>query len=99
MKSRTLPSLLILGANVSAVALVAATTLLSAPAFASGYGPATSYDPAVGAPASQRGVSALTVKAEERFANAERPAAEARSAAGRESLIGMNSVSSNTARP
>lgn len=70
MNAKTLPSLLIVGANLAAGALVAATAILSAPAFASGFGPATSYNPAVGAPASQRGVSTLTVKAEERFASA-----------------------------
>jgi len=44
--------------------LVAASATLAAPAFASGYGPAPSYNPVVGAPASQRGPSALTLAAE-----------------------------------
>ena len=43
--------------------LVAASTILAAPAFASGYGPAPAYNPIEGAPASQRGPSALTVTA------------------------------------
>ncbi|MFP6560616.1 hypothetical protein WJ542_20280 [Paraburkholderia sp. B3] len=43
MKSRALPPLLILGANLFAVALVAATAALSAPAVASSNGPAASY--------------------------------------------------------
>ncbi|WP_322014666.1 hypothetical protein [Paraburkholderia sp. J12] len=81
MKSRTLPSLLVLGANLSAVALVVATAALSAPAFASGYGPASSYNPVVGAPASQRGVSTLTVQAEERAADTARASSETRLAA------------------
>jgi hypothetical protein len=98
MKSRTLPSLLILGANLSAVALVAATAVLSAPAFASGYGPATSYNPAVGAPASQRGVSALTVQAEERLAYATRDAREVRTPAGNNGLVAMNATPANPAR-
>ncbi|WP_042336980.1 hypothetical protein [Paraburkholderia ferrariae] len=81
MQSRTLLSLLVPGTDLSAVALVVATAVLSAPAFASGYGPASSYNPAVGAPASQRGVSALTVQAEERAADTARTANETRLAA------------------
>ena len=98
MKSRTLPSLLFLGANLSAVALAAATAVLSAPAFASGYGPATSYDPSLGAPASQRGVSALTVKAEERLAHAARDPHEGRSPAGNDGLVVMNAAPADHAR-
>lgn len=45
--------------------LVAAASVLAAPAFASGYGPAPYYSASEGAPASQRGVSALTVAAEQ----------------------------------
>jgi hypothetical protein len=46
-----------------AAALVAA---IAAPVFASsGYGPAPHYSPIAGAPASQRGQSALTVRAEQ----------------------------------
>jgi hypothetical protein len=44
--------------------LLATTVGMAAPAFASGYGPAPHYNPVVGAPASQRGQSALTVAAE-----------------------------------
>ncbi|WP_156954328.1 hypothetical protein [Paraburkholderia acidipaludis] len=43
MKSRALPALLILGANLFAVALVATTAALGAPAVASSNGPAASY--------------------------------------------------------
>jgi len=46
-------------------AVVAAGAAFVSPVFASsGYGPAPHYDPLVGAPASQRGQSALTVQAE-----------------------------------
>ncbi|WP_233863448.1 hypothetical protein [Paraburkholderia adhaesiva] len=47
-----------------AALLIAASASVAAPAFASGYGPAPFYRPNVGAPASQRGVSAQTVAAE-----------------------------------
>lgn len=47
-----------------AAVLVAVSAAVAAPAFASGYGPAPFYRPAVGAPASQRGVSAQTFAAE-----------------------------------
>lgn len=47
-----------------AAVLVALSASAAAPAFASGYGPAPFYRPAVGAPASQRGVSAQTLAAE-----------------------------------
>ena len=47
-----------------AALLVAVSAAVAAPAFASGYGPAPFYRPSVGAPASQRGVSAQTVAAE-----------------------------------
>jgi hypothetical protein len=47
-------------------AVLSAGAAIAAPAFASsGYGPAPHYDPLVGAPASQRGQSALTVHAEQ----------------------------------
>lgn len=50
---------------VFAAALVASAAAVS-PAFASsGYGPAPRYSPLVGAPSSQRGQSALTVRAEQ----------------------------------
>lgn len=94
MKIPTLPSLLIVGANLAAGALVAATAMLSAPAFASGFGPAASYDPLVGAPASQRGESTLSVNAEEHVANV-RYAASTRTETARPNdhraeLVGMN---------
>lgn len=44
--------------------LVLAAASAALPAFASGYGPAPFYHPDLGAPASQRGQSALTVAAE-----------------------------------
>jgi hypothetical protein len=48
-----------------AASLVASAVVVS-PAFASsGYGPAPHYDPLAGAPASQRGQSAQTVRAEQ----------------------------------
>ncbi|MEI6001468.1 hypothetical protein H3V53_31225 [Paraburkholderia bengalensis] len=47
-----------------AAVLVAVSAAVAAPAFASGYGPAPFYRPSVGAPASQRGVSAQTFAAE-----------------------------------
>lgn len=43
MKSRAFPPLLIVGANLFAVALVVATAALSAPAVAHSNGPAASY--------------------------------------------------------
>jgi hypothetical protein len=56
-------------------ALLAASATVSIPAFASGYGPAPFYKPSVGAPASQRGQSQLTVAAER--AEAEKGASDA----------------------
>jgi hypothetical protein len=53
-----------------AALLVAVSAAVAAPAFASGYGPAPFYRPSVGAPASQRGVSAQTVAAERNAAAA-----------------------------
>lgn len=48
------------------VALVSASAAIVSPAFASsGYGPAPHYSPLVGAPASQRGQSNQTVRAEQ----------------------------------
>lgn len=45
-------------------ALISASAAIVSPAFASsGYGPAPHYDPLAGAPASQRGQSAQTVRA------------------------------------
>ena len=46
-------------------AVAAASAAIVSPAFASGYGPAPHYDALAGAPASQRGQSALTVRAEQ----------------------------------
>jgi hypothetical protein len=47
-------------------AVVAASAAIVSPAFASsGYGPAPRYNPVAGAPASQRGQSTLTVRAEQ----------------------------------
>ncbi len=47
-----------------AALVLAASASIAAPAFASGYGPAPFYRPDVGAPSSQRGVSAQTLAAE-----------------------------------
>jgi hypothetical protein len=55
-------------------ALLSASAAIVSPAFASsGYGPAPHYDPLAGAPASQRGQSAQTVRTEQAqaIANAE----------------------------
>jgi hypothetical protein len=55
-------------------ALLSASAAIVSPAFASsGYGPAPHYEPLAGAPASQRGQSAQTVRAEQAqlFANAD----------------------------
>lgn len=49
---------------VAALAVAASAATLS-PAFASGYGPAPHYNALAGAPASQAGQSALTVRAEQ----------------------------------
>lgn len=68
-----------------AALLVAVSAAVAAPAFASGYGPAPFYRPSVGAPASQRGVSAQTVAAESN------QAADANSAVG-----GVNGTSSES---
>ncbi|SAL24722.1 hypothetical protein [Caballeronia humi] len=54
MKSKQLTSL-----------LIAAAAIVATPAFASGYGPAPYYTADDGAPASQRGMSAQTVAAEQ----------------------------------
>jgi|GEM_PF-1481555 len=51
--------------RLSVVALALAGSIVAAPAFASGYGPAPHYSPNEGAPASQRGMSAQTVAAEQ----------------------------------
>jgi hypothetical protein len=56
--------------NLLASLLIAATASIAVPAFASGYGPAPSYRPSVGAPASQQGMSAQTIAAESRNADA-----------------------------
>jgi hypothetical protein len=45
--------------------LIATASALSTSAFASGYGPAPFYRPVEGAPASERGVSAQTIAAEQ----------------------------------
>jgi hypothetical protein len=67
-----------------AAVLIAASAAVAAPAFASGYGPAPFYHPSVGAPASQRGVSAQTVAAERNAANAN------------DAVGGVNNVSSES---
>ena len=69
-----------------AALLVAVSAAVAAPAFASGYGPAPFYRPSVGAPASQRGVSAQTIAAERNEA-----AANANNAVG-----GVNGASSES---
>lgn len=46
-------------------AVVAASAVAVSPAFAGGYGPAPHYNALAGAPASQVGQSALTVRAEQ----------------------------------
>lgn len=47
-------------------AVLSASAAIAAPVFASsGYGPAPHYDPLIGAPSSQRGQSAETVRAEQ----------------------------------
>jgi len=47
-------------------AVLSASAAIVSPAFASsGYGPAPRYNPLVGAPSSQRGQSALTIRAEQ----------------------------------
>ena len=46
-------------------AVVAASAVIVSPAFASGYGPAPHYNALAGAPASQGGQSALSVRAEQ----------------------------------
>jgi hypothetical protein len=47
-------------------AVLSASAAIGSPAFASsGYGPAPHYDPLAGAPASQRGQSVQTVRAEQ----------------------------------
>jgi hypothetical protein len=47
-----------------AAALIALSTAVAAPAFASGYGPAPSYRPDTGAPSSQSGPNAATLRAD-----------------------------------
>ena len=49
--------------------LIAAASIVAMPAFASGYGPAPFYAADQGAPASQRGMSAQTVAAEQAAAS------------------------------
>lgn len=66
--------------HVVAAALVAAIT---APVFASsGYGPAPHYSPIVGAPASEGGQSALTVRAEHTDSRQTRTNADKRGSRG-----------------
>ncbi|MFC0400311.1 hypothetical protein [Paraburkholderia rhizosphaerae] len=48
------------------LAVAGALCALSAPVFASGYGPSPYYQPGVGAPVSQRGISAQTLAAEQK---------------------------------
>ena len=47
--------------HLIAAFLVAASGVAMVPVFGSGYGPANHYDPIAGAPASQRGLSNLTI--------------------------------------
>jgi hypothetical protein len=47
-----------------AIVIATAAVTVTSPAFASGYGPAPYYWPEVGAPASQRGQSSLTLATE-----------------------------------
>ncbi|ACC74611.1 hypothetical protein PPMP20_34315 [Paraburkholderia phymatum] len=70
-----------------AAVLVAVSAAIAAPAFASGYGPAPFYRPSVGAPASQRGVSAQTVAAEHSATHAANDAVGGVSGASSESGI------------
>ncbi|MBW8837106.1 MAG: hypothetical protein JF605_19195 [Burkholderia sp.] len=52
-------------------AVLSASAAIAAPVFASsGYGPAPHYDPLIGAPSSQRGQSAETVRARLAFGTA-----------------------------
>lgn len=52
--------------RLAIAALLSAGAAIAAPVFASsGYGPAPHYNPQVGAPASQRGQSALTVRTDQ----------------------------------
>jgi hypothetical protein len=51
---------------VRALASISAVCALASPAFASGYGPSPYYEPGVGAPVSQRGISAQTLAAEQK---------------------------------
>jgi hypothetical protein len=74
MKKNLAAPLLFVGTNLLAMTMVAATAFLAPPVFASGFGPAPSYNPIDGAPASQRGQSALTLAAQ----NAPRVTAQVR---------------------
>jgi hypothetical protein len=56
--------------HLIATLILAASAAVAGPAFASGYGPAPHYDPIAGAPASQRGPSAQTIRAERTVAEA-----------------------------
>jgi hypothetical protein len=68
----------IMNKHFIAAIIIAASAAVAAPVFASsGYGPAPHYNPVAGAPASQRGQSTDTIRAEN--ANAE---ADARSYGG-----------------
>ncbi|WP_043284774.1 hypothetical protein [Paraburkholderia oxyphila] len=51
--------------KLPATLLIAVFTAYTVPVFASGYGPAPFYNPQVGAPASQRGQSALSLQADQ----------------------------------
>jgi hypothetical protein len=50
--------------HLIATLIIVASATLTAPAFASGYGPSVHYSPIEGAPTSQRGQSAQTIRAE-----------------------------------
>ncbi|WP_156992372.1 hypothetical protein [Paraburkholderia oxyphila] len=97
MKSRTVPILFVLGANLSAVALVAATAALCAPAFASGYGPSAAYGRTPGMHDPGRAMRSLGLRMKQRVASAHgdapSDAGDARSIARsnqRLDLIGMS---------
>jgi hypothetical protein len=50
--------------HLIAALIISASAAVASPAFASGYGPAVHYDPISGAPTSQRGQSAQTLRAD-----------------------------------
>ncbi|WJF91388.1 hypothetical protein QS306_05870 [Paraburkholderia bonniea] len=54
---------------MTAALLVIASATVTLPVFASGYGPAPFYRPATGAPSSQQGQNAQTLRAEQAAVN------------------------------